>query len=333
MHRPAPGMHQTYVPLERPDKRPASGGMPAGYQGGGRTTPSGGASGGSRTPPLRLNPPQARARTPPPRERSPGENQYDGMPSLVPKLAVHPGTNFIDIRDKGPQVRVRAPSSKVHQIASDIAQLESRCEWLEQRNETLTQRLLVRQTKYLQENVVHGLSQLKIAAFHAWRDLSREVGLAGHLAEQTRSLDRCQAVARDLGDALTQEQSARADIERSLAMAQEEFETVMEQEADLTRQLQEEQLMVELLERRCQEAEGHFRKMRDEAMNVLGHHKNYEDRKLDIEDEFKYPSKEDPRDPRHPIQQSKRLRQEANDVMQKVTSLMDRRGVSPEREA
>lgn len=234
-----------------------------------------------------------------------------------------------NIYDQGPDVHRRVPSSKVHMIAGDIAQLERRAEWLESRNGWLTKQLLNHQRMFIERSLLSNVITMMTTVFQAWMDACREARLEAHLSQQTRSLDKCQAVAKELGIALGQEQAARMDCERFLKEAQDELQAALETEASLKRQYHEGQLQLEVLERRCQECEASFRKSRAEAQAVIDHHDRYEKRKKELEEEDRQARAPDPL---HPIEQSIKLRQEAHGVMQRVTSLLGPRGVSPERE-
>jgi len=218
------------------------------------------------------------------------------------------------------------PSFKVHGIASDISKLEARCNWLEERNVWLTTKLLTAQRKFINRTVMSGGKAKMAACFSCWREAMHELRLERQLDEQTRSLDQCQNVAKELGNALTQEQQLRGATEQQHRELQVELQRAAEQEALLQSQAKNGQRHIELLDRRVHEAENCLVRSAAEARNVIDTANDYERCWREIENEAKNPFQHDL------VEHSIKLREEAHGVMHKVTPLLRNRPSSPERE-
>eukprot|EP00928_Gymnodinium_smaydae_P007463 TRINITY_DN12682_c0_g2_i1.p1 TRINITY_DN12682_c0_g2~~TRINITY_DN12682_c0_g2_i1.p1 ORF type:complete len:337 (+),score=72.77 TRINITY_DN12682_c0_g2_i1:93-1013(+) len=218
------------------------------------------------------------------------------------------------------------PSFKVHGLASDIARLEDRCNWLEDRNIWLTQRLLSAQRQFINRTLAVGGKALMSKFLEAWREAMHELRLERQLDEQTRSLDQCQNVAKELGGALTQEQAQRAAIEDAHRKMEEDLKAALEQEQELKAQMKQGQRHLELLERRVHEAETCLVRSAAEARAVIDTANEYERHWREIENEHKNPQQA------NLVEHSIKLRGEAHGVMKKATTLLTKRGVSPERD-
>lgn len=236
--------------------------------------------------------------------------------------------NFDD--DPMPVQRNRnMPSTKVQFLANEIEELESKCSQLEGRNNWLTKRLLSRQRRFIEKTLLSNSKIRLRRSFEAWRESMHEMRLERHLDEQTASLDQCQQVAKELGAALAQEQEARKASEESHMSMRGDLERAMQQEKRLKHQHKEQQLQLELLERRVQEAESCLMRSRADAQAVIESADLYEKKRRDMEYEVQDDRR---RYNANPMEHSVRLRDEANGVMKKVTSLLHNRPASPERE-
>lgn len=219
------------------------------------------------------------------------------------------------------------PSLKVHGLVGDISKLENRCNWLEERNVWLTQRLLTALKKFIERTVMsNGKAKLQ-RCFESWREAMCELRLEKQLDEQTRSLDQCQNVAKELGAALTQEQHFRAATEDATRKLQREMQQALEQENSLASQVKTSQRAVELLEQRVREAENCLVRSAAEAQQVIETANDYERQWREIENEHKQPATN-----RDLVEHSVRLREEAHGVMANVNKLLQGRPRSPELE-
>jgi len=215
------------------------------------------------------------------------------------------------------------PSSKVHLLAGDIAQLEHRCTWLESRNVWLTKKLMLAQRRFI-EKVMMSCTRVRARkSFDAWKDAMREMRLERQLEEQTRSLDRCQRVAKELGVALTQEQSARVASEAARRAVDEELGKTHEDEARLKGQLAKGSRHLQLLETWVREAESCLIRTRSAGQSIVNGASDYEQRRRELDQQVRSKA-----NCQHvsPVEHGMRTREEAHGVMQRVSSLLSRPG-------
>jgi chromosome segregation ATPase len=212
----------------------------------------------------------------------------------------------------------------VHGIASDIAKLEAKCNFLEERNLWLTNKLLTAQRKFINRTVMSGGKAKMSACFQCWREAMHELRLEKQLDEQTRSLDQCQNVAKELGSALTHEQQLRAATEAQQRELEAELHRATQLEAQLQAQVKNGQRHIELLDRRVHEAENCLVRSAAEARNVIDTANEYERSWRELENETKFPLQH------NLVEHSIQLREEAHGVMQKVTPLLRNRPSSPD---
>mmetsp|Transcript_34586 Transcript_34586/g.88047 ORF Transcript_34586/g.88047 Transcript_34586/m.88047 type:complete len:260 (+) Transcript_34586:111-890(+) len=229
------------------------------------------------------------------------------------------------------------PSSKVANLASDIEDLETKCNYLEQRNVWLTNRLLKNQQRFM-EKTLGGNAKVKLrTSFAGWREALKEIRLESQLDQQTNSLDQCQQVARELGAALAGEQDSRRDGEAKHRNMKDDLQRAMLQERKLRQQYQDQQVQLDIMERRVQEAENCLIRSRSDAQAVIDAANNYESRRRDLEREAKDESRRDGRKGQaNSLEYSIMLRNEANATMKQVAPLLGQhrqagRTVSPER--
>jgi len=224
----------------------------------------------------------------------------------------------------------------VANLANDIEELETKCNHLEQRNVWLTNRLLKSQQKFI-ERTLMGNSKVKMRrSFEGWREALQEIKLERQLDEQTNSLDQCQQVAKELGAALAQEQESRRVGEVTHRGMQEDLHRAVLQERKLRQQYKDQQVQLELLERRVQEAENCLMRSRSDAQAVIESANAYDRRKreMEVEANDRKRENESKRGQANPLEYSIKLREEAQGVMDQVTTLLNRdpRSGSPERE-
>lgn len=225
----------------------------------------------------------------------------------------------------GPVVTNHAPSHKVHNLATDIHAIEERCRWLEERNAFLTKRLMLQQKRLIERTLMTSGRLRSQRSFEAWRDAMRELRLERQLDEQTRSLDQCQQVAKELGHALTQEQAGHAATEASLNEMNQDLQKALNHEHHLKNQLKNGQRHVELLERRVHEAENFLIRSRAEAQGVVDTANSYEKEVRELQYEAKQG-----RHPENPLEHSRQLREQAHGVMHRVIPLLRERPMAPE---
>eukprot|EP00927_Polykrikos_kofoidii_P071661 TRINITY_DN67914_c0_g1_i1.p1 TRINITY_DN67914_c0_g1~~TRINITY_DN67914_c0_g1_i1.p1 ORF type:complete len:253 (-),score=51.17 TRINITY_DN67914_c0_g1_i1:171-929(-) len=220
----------------------------------------------------------------------------------------------------GPVVMNHMPSHKAHGLVTDIHAIEERCVWLEERCEQLSKKLMHSQKRYLERNLLNGDKQKRQRAFEAWRDAMRELRLERQLDEQTRSLDECQQVAKELGAALKQEQSACANTEAMHGELERELQKALAQEQQLKNQLKAGQRQQENLDKRVHEAENCLIRSRAEAQAVVDTANSYEKqvRELEARDDGKQQW------PENALEHSRQLREQAHGVMHNVRSLLQR---------
>lgn len=219
------------------------------------------------------------------------------------------------------------PSLKVHGLAGDISRLEERCNWLEGRNVWLTQRLLAAQRSCVNQTLSMGGKALAQDSFEIWREALQELRLERQLDEQTRSLDKCQNMARELGDALSKEQYMRASSEEAVLMLEEEKRRALQEEADLNHRLACQQRHLELLENRVYEAESCLTRGAAHARAMVDTANEYERAWREILKEGQTPSQS-----LDLLEQSMKRRGEAHGIMMMASSILQKRAVSPERE-
>jgi len=226
-----------------------------------------------------------------------------------------------------------APSSKVHDVANEVAALEQRGAWLEERNTWLTKKLLETHRKFIEKNLVGNVEALKRRMFSAWSKGMVELRLERQLEVQTASLDQCQRVASELGEALTQEQEARKAAEAALANQRQQNERLVGDKTDLLDQREVHLERIELLEKQLAEAEAHVSRSKRAAHGEIEAHSAYESRKRELQQELREFKKGVQA---MPLEQSRRSRDDAHVTIQRVAHLLDRgkvaQGRNPERD-
>jgi len=234
------------------------------------------------------------------------------------------------------QINVVLPSSKVANLAGDIEELETKCNNLESRNVWLTNRLLKSHQKFV-EGTLSGNVKVRLRrSFEGWREVIRDRHLEKQLDAQTASLDQCQRVAKELGAALAQEQDARRQSQANHQAMKEDLQRILLQEQKLKKQYEDQHVQVEIMERRVLEAENCLIRSRADAQAVVDSANNYERLKKEMEYEEKDEKKREamPGGQVNTVEYSIKLRQEAQDTMNKVSSLLQRdprTNLSPER--
>jgi len=214
----------------------------------------------------------------------------------------------------------RMPSSKVQTLADDIAELEDRCQYLESRNGWLTKQLLNSQRRFIQKTVMGSQRVQLQTCFQACNDALHDMTLEKQLEEQTYSLDKCQQVARDLGSALAQEQDFRKQTEMASQSVQEDLQRAIAHESNLRQSYKGNQITIELLEKRIQEAESTLFKGRSDAQVVVDASAAYDHKRRVVEEEMKRAKivKKEPTS----LEQSIQLREQAHGVMREVQGIL-----------
>jgi len=212
-------------------------------------------------------------------------------------------------------------SSKAQTLADDIADLEDRCQYLESRNGWLTKQLFDSQRQFLEKSV-NGIQKMKLqSTFKAWHDALHELTLEKQLEQQTNSLDKCQQVARELGVALALEQDIRRKTEMAHKNMKDDLQRALAHEDHLKRTIRENQVRLEVLEQRVQEAESALFKGRADAQAVIDSAAAYQQKSRMLEEELKH-GKVSQQD-ETTLEQSIKLREEAHGVMREAQGIME----------
>lgn len=239
-----------------------------------------------------------------------------------------PGSTHFE--DGSPSNSGPMPSTKAQNLANDIEGLESKCNHLEERNTWLTKKLLYTHKRFIEKTLL-GNSQGRLRrCLEAWREAMQELTLERQLDEQSASLDQCQRVAKELGEALGQEQEAHKTSEGTHKRLQDDLQRAILQEKRLKQQYKDQQAQLEILESRVQEAETCLARSRQDAQAVVESAMDYERRRHEIESADAPLVREDSyrRRPQSPLENSIRTREEANGVMQKVSGFLQRPSIS-----
>jgi len=149
-------------------------------------------------------------------------------------------------------VAVNASSNKARVLANDIDEIEQRCIYLEERNRDMNDKMLRSHRMFIERAMVSTSKNFGGVVFRAWVKAMTLIGLENQLEQQTVSLDKCQKVANELGQALARQQETsrmhadgRQKIEADfdeLAQAQVRLKSTSDKQTNqvnsLTRQLQ-----------------------------------------------------------------------------------------------
>jgi len=222
-------------------------------------------------------------------------------------------------------------------LANDIEVLEDRCNALEARNAWLTKKLMNSQRRIMERTLSGNSTVVLRRTFKAWLEAMNELNLEAQLDAQTMSLDQCQRVAKELGQALAQEQQIRQGYEESHRGVHAELDAALAKQRKLKEVYEKQELEIKAMEKRVAEAESCLMRSRLDAEAVIESAKLYEKRRKDLE--FEVRDTADQQQARggigylDPMEACKRLREESKVTVQKANKLLENRAGSPSRVA
>lgn len=267
-----------------------------------------------------------------------GMNVMNSMPSTNADTAsifsdVELSSEGIGIDENGEPLFRGAYSSKAAQLASEIASMEQLVARLEERNRWLTARLFTTRRQFIEKHFMKSSTTILTRVMDAWREAMNQLRVESQLEKQTAALDQCQQVAKELGAALAQEQSARKRVEEANRTVRAELERVLAFNEGLQQQGEDANRRGKLLERQLEEAENKIQSCKRDAIAIVENVELWEQTKADPQ-KLKQRSSTDNEDF---LGRSERVRSEARDVIQKVSNVLvpvarGRGTPSPDRE-
>mmetsp|Transcript_9203 Transcript_9203/g.24146 ORF Transcript_9203/g.24146 Transcript_9203/m.24146 type:complete len:577 (-) Transcript_9203:154-1884(-) len=227
-------------------------------------------------------------------------------------------------------------STKLRDFAKELGSMESRHEWLESRNAWLQRKMMQLRKSFLSNAIGNTSRDRKLKTFRAWRSVGTELRLEKSLDQQTASLEQCQQVAEELGEAVKRVRDARNVEEGSHQNTHDELVRVLDSNDAWRQKLDAQLYRMELLEKILKQAEAFMTRGGSHAGLVIEECKSYDRKKLDLELQMTRMPKVEKRE--YTFEDSSKLRMEANEVMQKAQAMLPaatkapKRPASPERE-
>jgi hypothetical protein len=227
---------------------------------------------------------------------------------------------------------------KASQLVSEIASIEQRCEFLEQRNKWLTEKLLRSQRSFIERTMMANEKGMYRTCFKMWKDCLDLMRTEHQLEQQTASLDKCQQVAKELGQALAREQ----EVCRKESEARRQLEIENEQLADTTERLKQfadkQELQNKLLQRQLTMAMQGLSGVKSDAQASIDTVDALQARIKDLgrESTTSSPDRQEKQPPRsslglgNTIEESMLKRDEAQVVMSSMSSLLSKGNESPD---
>jgi hypothetical protein len=227
---------------------------------------------------------------------------------------------------------------KASQMVSEIAAIEQRCEFLEQRNKWLTEKLLRSQRSFIERTMMANEKGMYRTCFKMWKDCLDLMRTEHQLEQQTASLDKCQQVAKELGQALAREQ----EVSRKESEARRQLEIENEQLADTTERLKQfadkQELQNKLLQRQLTMAMQGLSGVKSDAQASIDTVDALQARIKDLgrESTTSSPDRQEKQPPRsslglgNTIEESMLKRDEAQVVMSSMSSLLSKGNESPD---
>lgn len=161
------------------------------------------------------------------------------------------------------------PSFKAHGLVNEITAIETRVSWLDERNKWLTDKLLANRRTILEKALWANKKACVDCVFHTWKDHLAELRMENQLDEQTKSLDQCQQVARELGRALTQEQELRKAADATNRQMREDGGKLLSENQSLRQGGDVYGAKMQSLEKRLREAEASMRMAKTNAEAIV----------------------------------------------------------------
>lgn len=225
---------------------------------------------------------------------------------------------------------VHLRSSKVRSIAEEITELESRFYFLQGRNEWMSS-MLIRMKKAWAEKFLMSNAHVRISrAFSCWKDALKELRIEGALEKQTAALNHVQEVARELGQVLSKEQSARRSVESDGIASLEELKRVQANTEAMQSRVDANATRISLLSKRLQEAESLIGKSRINALAAINQMDSFEQRIKNFRNSGKKAVVVSDMHPSGAIHNSQRIRTVAKDTLEHVSGMLARNDTLPQ---
>lgn len=222
-------------------------------------------------------------------------------PSAPPIIERVDGNNDEDKASSVANRGTPSTSALAQDLANEIERMETECNQLEGRNVWLTKRLMHHHKTCIEKTLLGNDKNRLRKNFEAWREAMQDMILEREINEQTMGLDQCQQVAQELGAALAQEQQARKTSEADHKKMQDDLQRAILQEKRLKDQFKEQQVQLELLEKRVQEAESCLHRSRADAESFVDSASEYDKRRREFESQREHDEGFGNRQPQSPL--------------------------------